>query len=135
MAERELTDRMIGVLFVLAEERENGGYNPALTGNDIALALGFQHGGRRRGSGAAGRGGWSGWMAPANRVIYTVNGLRKRGLVSFSHRPDGMSGTADRITDEGLTELDRLGTDRVREAVERVREEAAAINAEHRGAW
>jgi hypothetical protein len=99
MSDRPLAERQQQILVVLLEHGEVGYYG--MTANDIAYTLGFKDGGRRHGNGAAARGGWSGFMPPSNRVISSLRGLRDRGLVRLAARRDGLSGTADALTDEG----------------------------------
>lgn len=89
-----MTERMLGVLRVLAKADE------PMTCNAIGHALGFTHGmhddryshnGKR--------------MGAANRVNFAVSRLEHLGLVQFGRRPDGLSGTAYRITVEGTHAL------------------------------
>lgn len=75
------------------------------TPNRIAIEMGLDSDVRRQGNGAAGRGGWAGVMAPSQRIIFPLTALRKRGLVYLCSRPDGMSGTAYGLTDEGKLEI------------------------------
>lgn len=65
-----------------------------LTGNQIGSACGLRsiratHAGKFQG--------------PAQRVIGALNALRKRGLIDFGSRPDGLSGTAYALTPKGRT--------------------------------
>lgn len=65
----------------------------------IAAGIGKQpvHGGRGQG----GRGKGHRVFNPAHRIISSLTGLRKRGLVTWGQRHDGYSGTAYRLTEEG----------------------------------
>jgi len=88
MSDRPLTPLMYDVLELLSKSRE------PMTGNQIGLGLGLRRGQRKRGP-------WSGPTGPAQRAIPALIGLRRRGLIRYARRVDGLSGTADRITDEG----------------------------------
>jgi hypothetical protein len=81
------------VLAVLARE------DRPMTGNEIGLAVNAKT--IRGGRGQGGRGRGARTFGPAQQVIPVLTALRKRGLTTHAARPDGMSGTADRITDEG----------------------------------
>lgn len=113
-----MTERMIKVLKVLDEHWQDfyenqGGWHrgptsASMTPNEIAIKMGFHDGGRRRGNGAAGRGGWAGRMAPAQRIITPLRHLFDQGLVHLGRRDDGLSGTAYYITQAGQDFLANL---------------------------
>lgn len=73
-----------------------GCYRPGMTPNDIAKACGLRRGQDKNRHARDGRA-----MAPAQRVIFPLIALRKRGLVDMTRRPDGLSGTAYVLTDNG----------------------------------
>lgn len=50
-------------------------------------------------------------MGDAQRVIGSLNGLVKRGLVTFGRRADGLTGTAYRLTETGRTAATELRGD------------------------
>ena len=54
--------------------------------------------------------GWSGTavMNPAQRIISSLGGLEKRELIQSAPRPDGMSGSAYRLTEAGTREAQLL---------------------------
>jgi hypothetical protein len=87
MTDRPLTPRQEDALRMYAE-------HGTLTHAELAHLLGLPPSRRRRGP-------WSGWQNPAQRVIGTVIGLDRRGLVGHTRRRDGRSGTAYCLTDEG----------------------------------
>jgi hypothetical protein len=84
---RPLTERQQQIVAFLAE-------NPRSTPADIAYGIGITRGPMRR------RGPWSGYMSPAQHVIGSLNGLGRRGLITFARRRDGLSGTAYSLTRE-----------------------------------
>lgn len=90
---RPITERQRRILHYLAE---NGTDTPA----GIAYGIGITKGPRRR------RGPWSGYQSPAQHIISSLTGLRRRGLIGFGSRSDGLSGTAYTITAEGRATLD-----------------------------
>jgi hypothetical protein len=92
-----MTERMRQVLDALARLEERG-TDPA-TPNEIAWEAGFREGPQRHGHG--GKGGWSGQMAPAQHIIFSLNALRNRELVAMMGRRDGLSGMAYMLTDAG----------------------------------
>lgn len=65
-----------------------------LTHAELAQLLGLPPSRRSKGP-------WSGWQNPAQRVIGTVIGLDRRGLVRLARRGDGRSGTAYRLSEAG----------------------------------
>lgn len=71
-----------------------------LTGNAIGTACGFRSGYNERTKSVhtthAGK-----VQGPAQRVIGSLNALRKRGLIDFGNRPDGLTGTAYSLTSKG----------------------------------
>lgn len=93
-----MTKRQRDVLTVLATPGFNG---RAIPPNDIAALLGFRTGQDRNRHARDGRA-----MGPAQRVIFPLSALRKRGFVAMSPRTDGLSGTAYRITDAGRLALE-----------------------------
>lgn len=72
-----------------------------MTGNEVAYAIGMQDGSDR--SAHDGRS-----VALSNRVNFSVSGLEKRGLVTYAPRRDKLSGTARRLTNEGIIEARRI---------------------------
>jgi hypothetical protein len=82
-----LTERQRAYVLLLAD----GG---AWTHAQAALALGLSSPRRARGP-------WSGPMNPAQRLIGTVIGLDRKGLVRHARRDDGLSGTAYTLSDLG----------------------------------
>lgn len=93
-----MTDRMREVLAALRALRETRQY-PA-TPNEIAIRAGYDEGGRRHGHGW-GKGTWSGYMAPANRVNFALLALERRGLIRWVSRRDDLSGRAVELTRAG----------------------------------
>lgn len=93
-----MTDRMRQVLDALAR-LEARGRVPA-SANEIAYEIGFTSG--QPGHHMTARDGRG--MAPAQRVIFSLTALRKRGLVGLGRRLDGLSGTAYRLTATGRAE-------------------------------
>lgn len=88
-----LTDRMWEVLKCLAPSPSR----PRMTANEIARACGYYSGqppGHHAHDGRA--------MAPAQRVIFSLIGLRNRGLIRMANRRDHLTGTAYEITDAGV---------------------------------
>lgn len=99
MQVQALTPRMRAILDALAELHAQRRY-PA-TPNEIGYALGFMDGGRRHGHGANGPYGWTGHMGPANRVIFSLIALEKRGLIAWVDRRDDLSGRAVALRRDG----------------------------------
>lgn len=91
VTDRPLTPTMRRVLGVLA------GGEP-MTPNAIGYRLHLPPVRRRRGP-------WSGIMGPAQRIIPSIAALERRDLVHYTSRPDGLSGSAYRITAAGLEAL------------------------------
>jgi hypothetical protein len=52
-------------------------------------------------NGHGGKGGCYTVMSPAQKVISPIRSLETRGLIHFARRPDGLSGTAYRLTKLG----------------------------------
>lgn len=94
-----MTERMREVLVALRALRETRQY-PS-TPNEIAITAGYYDGGPRHGGGASARGGWTGHMAPANRVNFAIMALERRGLIRWVPRRDGRSGRAVELTRAG----------------------------------
>jgi hypothetical protein len=69
----------------------------SMTGNEIARACGHVRGQDQNRHAHDGRA-----MAPAQRVIFPLIGLRSRGLVGHANRRDGLSGGAFILTAKGL---------------------------------
>ena len=102
MTDPALTPRMREVLTALRHLRvHRRPYGYPSTPNEIAITAGYREGGIRHGNGAARMGGWSGHMAPANRITFALIALRRRGLVERTTRRDGLSGTAYELTGAG----------------------------------
>lgn len=99
MSERPLAARQVDILLLLDEQ---GG---AWTANQIGIALGYPRSQRRRGP-------WSGYQAPSQQVVPAIVGLRRRKLLTHAERPDGLSGTADRITEAGRAKARELRAER-----------------------
>jgi hypothetical protein len=89
VAERPLTDLQRRVLLALLARDPN-----PMTGNELGLAVRAAR--VRRGGGT-----WSGYQGPAQRIIPVITSLRRRGLIWHVRRPDGLSGTADVLTEAG----------------------------------
>ena len=93
-SEPDITPRMAEVLRALLRA------NKPLTGNAIGTACGFRPGYNERTKSVhtthAGK-----VQGPAQRVIGALNALRKRGLIDFGSRSDGLSGTAYALTSKG----------------------------------
>lgn len=94
---RPLTERMEKILVVLLEADES------MTGNQIGHALGFSHG--MHGDRHSRRGKR---MGAANRVNFAVTALKRRGLVTYARRRDGLSGSATMLTEAGEAEARRI---------------------------
>jgi hypothetical protein len=94
-----MTENMVKVLEALRWETR------PLSPNEIAMNAGFDRDVRRMGNGAASRGGWTGHMAPAQRIIGTLTSLSRNGYVAHRARRDGLSGTAYVITEAGRVAL------------------------------
>jgi hypothetical protein len=90
---KDLTPRMLEVLRAL---RKADG--KPLTANQIARACGYWRGQDANRHSHNGRA-----MAPAQRVIFPLIGLRDRGLVGHANRTDGLSGGAVILTGKGIT--------------------------------
>jgi hypothetical protein len=92
----DITPRMADVLRALLRA------DRPLTGNAIGSACGFRGGYNERTKSVhtthAGK-----VQGPAQRVIGALNALRRRGLIDFGNRPDGLSGTAYGLTPKGRT--------------------------------
>lgn len=96
MTEPDITPRMAEVLRALVCAGK------PLTGNQIGSACGFRPGSNSRTKSVhtthAGK-----VQGPAQRVIGALNALRRRGLIDFGSRSDGLSGTAYFLTSKGQT--------------------------------
>lgn len=90
---KDPTPRMLEVLRALVKADGR-----SMTGNQIARACGFDLGQDKSKHSHNGRA-----MAPAQRVIFAIIGLRKRGLVGYGTRRDKLSGTAFVLTGTGRT--------------------------------
>lgn len=93
---KPLTPRMESVLCALDHADKSQTYRGRMTANEIARHLGFHRGqdeGKHSHNGRA--------MAPAQRVIFSLNGLHDRKLVGRRERRDGLSGGAFCLTAEG----------------------------------
>ena len=92
--EPDITPRMAEVLRALLRAPK------PLTGNQIGTACGLRGGYNDRTKSVhtthAGK-----VQGPAQRVIGCLNALRKRGLIDFGSRSDGLSGTAYYLTPKG----------------------------------
>lgn len=89
-----LTERMQDTIDAMAA-LENAGDAPS-SPNEIAGQMGFDHGMGGDGYARNGR-----RMAPAQRVIFPLIALRRRGLVVMRSRRDGLSGTAYSLSAKG----------------------------------
>jgi len=89
---KDPTPRMLEVLRALRKA------DRPLIANQIAHACGYVRGQDANRHAHDGRA-----MAPAQRVIFALIGLRKRGLVRHCHRTDGLSGDAFMLTGAGIT--------------------------------
>lgn len=101
MKPKPLTDRMWQVLKLLAKSSLM--FRPQ-TPNEIARSLGYIDGQDKGHHAHDGRA-----MAPAQRVIFPLIGLRERGLVRMTPRRDKLSGTAYQITDAGRAYVKEFG--------------------------
>lgn len=90
---RPLNERMIRVLRFL--DRADKPQTP----NEIGHALGFRPGDAK--SANLPHQNTTRTMGVAVHVTTSLTALRKRGLVYITRRPDGLSGTAYEITEEG----------------------------------
>ncbi|MGH2897174.1 MAG: hypothetical protein ACRDMZ_00755 [Solirubrobacteraceae bacterium] len=98
-----LTERQEKILLWLLREREQPRGRYPASPNEIAMGIGVEVTARRH------RGPWSGYMAPAQHVIGSLNGLRNvRGLVGTEQRRDGLSGSAYALTGAGLARAREL---------------------------
>lgn len=95
IADRPLTERQVAILGVLAD----AGGRP-VTPNDIGWALGFQPGEHK-----LFRKGHQRSMGPAQKVIGSLNGLKRRDYIRPTRRQDGLSGTAYWLTSTGRSAL------------------------------
>lgn len=93
---KDPTPRMLEVLRALSTCSRTNGHRISMTPNDLARACGFDRGQAKHKHAHDGRA-----MAPAQRVIFPLIGLRERGLVTFGRRTDGLSGTAYCLTEAG----------------------------------
>jgi len=91
----ETMERIL-VLMLRRKRSHTPGRDDAMTCAEIAHGLGFHRG---MDDGRAAHDGRS--MSPAQRVIFPVIALRKRGLLGYAARPNGLTGGADRLTAEG----------------------------------
>lgn len=104
---KELTsaERMDAVLLAVAEVagREGGA-----TASAVAVKVQEEHrfGETKRGN--HGTGNTTRRMNDAVRVTPAITALRSRGLITFGERPDGLSGTADRLTAAGRERVREL---------------------------
>jgi hypothetical protein len=92
-----MTDRMVDVLRVLVNAKPPG----QLTPNEIGYALGFIKGNLRPTRNGKTQG-------PAQRVTGALTALASAGHVMRTRRPDGLSGSAFAVTDEGRLEYLRI---------------------------
>jgi hypothetical protein len=90
------TPRMLEILRALAWASRGNGHRVSMTPNHIATACGLNRGQDKNKHSRDGRA-----MAPAQRVIFPLTALRKRGLVVMGSRSDGLSGTAYSLTKAG----------------------------------
>lgn len=94
---RPPTDRQLAILRYLYEH----GTTPP---SGIAHGIGMNELPRIEGGGSgAGRGSGHRVFNPAQRIIGSLNGLAKRGLVVLTSRPDGLSGSAYCLTEAGTS--------------------------------
>jgi hypothetical protein len=100
MSSAPLSELMVGVLRALRDAGARGEF--ALTPNRIAIDMGLDNEVRRLGKGS---GSWTGYMGPAQRIIFPLNALHNRGYVGRRRRPGGRSGTAYGITNAGRDAL------------------------------
>ena len=109
MGERPLSPKMLDLLRVMREAYvawcagESMDY--PMTPNSIAYAMGYRPGDAK--SANHGRGNTTRVMGPAVHVNTALTALRKRGLVTFGARPDGLSGTAYSLTEAGFRETEK----------------------------
>ena len=96
-------------LLAVAAVCEQHGFPHGATANQIAQECGYQPGDAR--SGNHGRGNVARTMAPAVHVIPQIIALRNRGLIDLAPRRDGLSGTADGLSADGVDLLLRADYD------------------------
>jgi hypothetical protein len=94
-----LTDRQRQVLTAMFE-REKKETVYGMSGNEIGYAVGF-----RPGDAMVRRGPAVKAMGPAQKVIGSMIGLERRGLIRWAARRDGRSGSAYRLTEKGKQEV------------------------------
>lgn len=99
MSDRPLAPRQVDILLLM--EREGGSW----TANQLGIALGYPRSRRHRGP-------WSGPQAPSQQVVPAIVGLRRRGLLAFAGRDDGLTGTADTLTESGRAKARELRAER-----------------------
>jgi hypothetical protein len=97
---------MWALLEAIEALEEKRGEGLAFTPNEIAVTMGLD-GPRRHGRFNNGKGNWTGHMAPAQRIISTLKAVDSRGLVSYSTRRDGRSGSAYALSRAGREALDK----------------------------
>ncbi len=88
---KDPTPRMLEVLRALVKADGR-----SMTGNELGRACGLDLGQDRGKHSHNGRA-----MGPAQRVIFALIGLRKRGLVGYGSRRDRLSGAAYVLTGTG----------------------------------
>lgn len=94
MRQRPLTKRMHESIDAMARLENDG--KDVVSPNEIAYEIGFTAGQDGDKSARDGR-----RMAPAQRVIFPLISLRRRGLVAMRSRRDGMSGVGYSLTERG----------------------------------
>lgn len=92
---RPLSDKMKRVLLGMLELQEGG--ERSATPNNIGRQCGYDRGMAKPGRLARSSG-------EAIHVTTALTALRKRGLIAFGRRPDGLSGTAYGLTQLGEEE-------------------------------
>lgn len=98
-------ERLDAVLLAVAELNEE---SSDATGNAIAYHVEARHPMAQPRHGNHGTGNVARAMSMATRVTPAITALRKRGLLTFWRRTDGLSGTADWLTEDGKKRVAEL---------------------------
>jgi hypothetical protein len=135
-AELSSAERMDAVLLAVAAlEGEAGAAPAASVAHHVQAVMGHEMVPPRHGN--HGRGNVARRMNDAVRVTPAITALRAKGLITFGRRPDGMSGTADRLTAQGrarvaelrnttTNEETKMSEKTIEELIEQVREATGA---------
>lgn len=105
-AELSSPERLDAIL--LAVHRLDEARWASATGNAIAAAVDSEHWMKRPRGGNHGTGNVLRAMSLATRVTPGITALRKRELLTFGSRSDGLSGTCDHLTTAGQARVREL---------------------------